>query len=68
MPTYQIHLDERQTLPERLKKKAAELGLTPEQLIRRFIVSGMADDGSDSEPAIPGEMLEDALIKNDVYK
>jgi hypothetical protein len=68
MPTYNVHFGERETLPERLEAQAKELDLTPEQLIKRFICDGMAELDGNNEPSVPGETLEDFLVKNGALK
>lgn len=55
-------------MPDRLEELSAKLGITPEQLIRRFIAEGMAGINSNNEPAEPGISLEDFLLKNGVWK
>lgn len=55
-------------MPDRLEELSAKLGITPEQLIRRFIAEGMAGINSNNEPAEPGVSLEDFLLKNGVWK
>jgi len=55
-------------MPDRLESLASELGLTPEQLIKRFIADGMAKANPSNEPAEPGVSLDDFLVKNGVWK
>ena len=62
-----VQYRERETLPDRMEEVADELGITVEQLIKRFITSGMQafeDDG----PVVPGKTLEDFFVKNGVLK
>ncbi|MDK8465674.1 hypothetical protein [Marinobacter sp. SS13-12] len=68
MPVIQIIFSERETMPDLLERRAAELDITVEQLIRRFICKGMEDYETTDGPAEPGETLEDFLIKNGVLK
>jgi hypothetical protein len=60
-----IEFDQRECIIEELKKRASELEITPEQLIKRYIIDSM-EDKSASAPAIPGETLDDFLVKNGV--
>ncbi|KXS53418.1 MAG: hypothetical protein AWU57_2201 [Marinobacter sp. T13-3] len=57
-----LEFDERELIVDRLKQEAESLGLTAEQLIKRFVVDALA--GDDDSPSIPGENLEDFLEKN----
>jgi len=68
MKQYCVSYQERETMPDRLESLASELGLTPEQLIKRFIADGMAGASPSNEPAEPGVSLEDFLVKNGVWK
>ena len=68
MPSIEIRFNERSTMPERLERRSEELGISVEQLVKRFISSGMQDFESDEGPAIPGESLEDFLVKNGAWK
>ena len=61
-----LEFDERELIVDRLKQKAESLGLTAEQLIKRFVVDALA--GDDDSPSIPGENLEDFLEKNGVLR
>jgi hypothetical protein len=67
MPTIKITFSERDTMPDRLAEKAQELDLTVEELVKRFIASGMGRY-SPNEATVPGESLEDFLIKNGLRK
>ncbi|WP_428399569.1 hypothetical protein [Marinobacter salarius] len=62
-----IEFEERATMPDRLQHLADTLGITVEQLIKRFIASGMQVFEGDG-PAVPGETLEDFFVKNGVLK
>ena len=66
MPTIKIHFSERDTLPELMERKASELEITVEQLVKRFICTGMQDYKTDPGPATPGENLDDFFVKNGV--
>lgn len=68
MPTIEIRFSERDTLPELLDRRARELDITVEQLVKRFICTGMQDYESNHGPSKPGESLEDFLVKNGVWK
>jgi len=56
------------TLPDRLEQYASDLGIAPEQLIRRFISEGMSKFEGDSGPAEPGESLNDFMERNGVRR
>lgn len=66
--TIAIRYSERDTMPDLLKSKADELDITVEQLVKRFICSGMQEYDTNSGPAILGETLEDFFVKNGVLK
>ncbi|MFC6674319.1 hypothetical protein [Marinobacterium aestuariivivens] len=68
MPTIEIRFSERDTLPELLERRAKELDITVEQLVKRFICTGMQDYETDEGSAAPGESLDDFLVKNRVRK
>lgn len=68
MKQFVICFDERDTAPDRIEQIAADLGITPEQLIKRFIVDGLAAIEPVTGEAIPEENLEDFLIKNGALK
>jgi len=55
-------------MPDRLERYASDLGIAPEQLIRRFISEGMSKVEGDSGPAEPGESLKDFLVRNGVRR
>lgn len=61
-----LEFDERELIVDRLKQEAESLGLTVEQLIKRFVVDAFA--GDDDSPSILGENLEDFLEKNEVIR
>jgi len=56
------------TMPDRLERYASDLGIAPEQLIRRFISEGMSKIKDDTGPAEPGKSLQDFLVRNGVRK
>jgi hypothetical protein len=60
-----IEFNRRECIVDELRKRAAELEITPEQLIKRYIIDSM-DDKSANAPAISGETLDDFLVKNGV--
>lgn len=66
--TIAIRYSQRDTMPDLLESKAKDLDITVEQLVKRFICSGMQEFDTDSSPAFPGESLEDFLEKNGVLK
>lgn len=56
-----------ETMPKRLKKRAEELDLTVEELVRRFIAEGMKGEGLNQEAEGKGfsslsEMLSDTGV------
>nr|WP_298380703.1 hypothetical protein [uncultured Halomonas sp.] len=68
MRVFTVRFDDRETLPDRLEKLAAEREITPEQLIKRLIVEGIAEIDGETGACVPGESLEDFLVKNGVWK
>lgn len=68
MPEYLIRYEERETMPNLLERKAKELDLTVEQLVKRFINQGMSDYEKLEGPAELGTSLEDFLVKNGALK
>jgi len=68
MPEIKIRFDERETMPDKLEKRASELDITVEQLVKRFICTGMQDYETDDGPAKPGESLDDFFVQNGVLK
>jgi hypothetical protein len=63
-----VRFNERDTLPELLERRAKELDITVEELVKRFICSGMENYQSESTPSEPGKSLEDFLVKNGAWK
>lgn len=68
MPTIEVRFNERDTLPELMERRAQELDITVEQLVKRFICAGMQDYEDNAGPTVPGETLEDFLVKNGLVK
>lgn len=68
MPSYHIRFHERDTLPDLMEHTASELGITVEQLIKRFICTGMQDYETHDGPAVPGDSLDDFFVKNGALK
>lgn len=68
MKQFVICFNDRETAPDRIEQIAADLGITSAQLIKRFIAEGLATIESVTGEAIPGENLEDFLVRNDVLK
>jgi len=52
----------------RSEKLEAGLGITSEQLIKRFVAEGLAAIDPKAGEAVPGENLEDFLVRNEVLK
>ncbi|RCW64047.1 hypothetical protein DET61_11688 [Marinobacter nauticus] len=68
MKEIKIRFQERETMPDKLEKRAKELDITIEQLVKRFICAGMEDYETDDGPAKPGESLDDFFVQNGVLK
>lgn len=67
MPTIKINYPDNHVMPDLLEKKASELGITVEQLIKRFIASGVDQDQT-NDPCLPGTSIDDFLKVNDIIK
>lgn len=67
MKSYTITFMDRETLPDKLEVVATDLGISPEQLIKRLIGAAMAEFQNNKEASIPGENLRDFLVKNGVW-
>lgn len=67
MPILTIRFNERDTLPDLLEKRAGELDITVEQLVKRFISEGMRNQ-TDNGPALPGASPDDFFVRNGVLK
>lgn len=68
MRQFIISFADRDTLPDSIEQVAADLGVTPEQLIKRFIIKGMTISDPDQVTAVPGHTLDDFLVKNKLLK
>lgn len=66
--TLSIRFNGRDTMPELLEQRAGELDITVEQLVKRFINDGMRDYRTTTEPAAPGNSLDDFFVQNGVLK
>ncbi len=66
--TLSIRFSGRDTMPELLEQRAGELDITVEQLVKRFINDGMRDYRATTEPAAPGNSLDDFFVQNGVLK
>lgn len=68
MRHFVIGFGDRETAPDRIEQIAADLGITSEQLIKRFIAGGLAAIDPQTGEAVPGENLEDFLVRNEVLR
>ena len=68
MISYNIEFNDRDTVPDTLEALAVKLHLTPELLIKRFIVDGLTSGDTGNKPTVPGTSLEDFLVKNGAWK
>lgn len=68
MKHFKITFCDRDTTPDEVELLASDLDITPEQLIKRFIVAGLVEANPDPTSSIPGETLTDFLVKNGVLK
>jgi hypothetical protein len=66
MAKFVIEYSDRETIVERLCERAASLNISPEELIKRLIDSGMND--SDNSPSVAANNLDDFLVANGVLK
>ena len=70
MPTvFTVTFSDNETTPEHIESRAAELGITPEMLIRRAIAEHLGDYGLQEVP--PGQKIKcltDFLIHSGVFK
>lgn len=62
MPIFHIYYDPRETLPDRIKEKAAELNVTPEMLIKRFIDAGMEGENPKPNPEVQVTDLDSLFV------
>lgn len=67
MKEYCVQYDERSTMPARLEQQAARLGITSEQLIKRYISAGINSMSETAGAAEPGTSVEDFLVRNGVW-
>lgn len=66
MAKFVIEYSDRETIVERLCERAASLNISPEELIKRFVDSGMND--GDNSPSVAANNLDDFLVANGVLK
>lgn len=59
---FHIEFDERELIVDEIREEASRCGISVEQFIKRLIVDALEGD-SDAE-SIPGETMEDFLVKN----
>lgn len=62
MPIFRIYYDPRETLPDRIKEKAASLNITPEMLIKRFIDAGMQGEPLNPNPDVSVKDLDSLFV------
>lgn len=67
MVEYRIFFSDRERTPEIIHDIAKSLKITPEELIRRWIVTGLMNYLS-AEPAELGVTLEDFMVRNGFWK
>ena len=67
MPAFTIYFNGCDRMPELLEQRANELGITLEQLVKRFINDGMRST-ENTGPVISGESLDDFFVKNGALK
>lgn len=53
---------------EQIDRLVEKFDISPEQLIKRIISSGLAEFDHDTGSALPGKTLEDFLVINGVWK
>ncbi len=66
MAKFIIEYSDRETIVDNLRKSAAELNITPEELIKRFVDDGMMPN--DNSPSVPAATLDEFLVANGVLK
>lgn len=66
MPIISVHYRDEDRMPEYLERRAQELNITVEQLVKRYISDGMRN--FDDKELTPGNGLQDLLVKNGVFK
>lgn len=69
MREFFIRFSDDETMPERIESRAAECGITPEQLLRRAITAYMGDYGLKSPPkGFEAKSLRDLFEGNGLFK
>lgn len=68
VPILEINYSVRDTMPELLEIKAKELGITVEQLVKRFITAGMSEFYVGVEPYFEATTLDEFKVFNEVFK
>ena len=68
MRYFVVHFGDRETAPDSIEQIAAGLGVTSEQLVKRFIAEGLAAIDPKAAEAVPGANLEDFLVRNEVLR
>lgn len=66
--SYDLIYHWRETMPDRLEHRASKLGITPEQLIRRFVSEGMRGYEQATGPSQPTKTLNDYLVNAGALK
>lgn len=66
MAQFTIDYSDRETIVDRIREKAAELNLSPEELIKRFVDDGMNE--WDDSPSVSASSLDEFLVKNGALK
>jgi hypothetical protein len=69
MPSFTVEFDDNETMPERIVLMAADLGITPEMLIRRALAEHLDGFGlRDVPPGIKVKTLQEFLVESGVLK
>lgn len=66
MAKFIIEYSDRETIADSLRERAAELNITPEELIKRFVDDGMISN--DNSPSVPAATLDEFFVANGVLK
>lgn len=66
MPSFLISYEPEETITDDLVKKASDLGIAPEELIKRFIDQGIRS--TDTSPSKTGNSLKEFLVANGAIK
>lgn len=61
---FELKYHRHETMPERLSHRAASIGISPEQLIRRLITDGMRDYVLPVGPCQPATTLSEYLANS----